>query len=65
MGNDPQQILKLRRFEGSYNWRGLGFPIALNKIDVFEQNNDVSVNVFAMGWRKEKLYILRKVKFND
>ena len=59
---------------------GLEFPVAINEIDIFKQNNNVSVNVLAIesggegGGReeeclsnrreKEKLYILRKSKFN-
>ena len=64
IGNNPQRITKLRRFEGNYEWGGLEFPIALNNIDVFKWKNDVSVNVLAIGGWKEKLYILRKSKFN-
>ena len=65
IGKDPPRILKLRRFEGGYDWRGLGFPLPLNKIDVFKRNNNVSVNVLAIGRGKEKLYILRKATFSD
>ena len=32
---------------------------------IFEQYSNVSVNVLAIGGGKEKLYILRKAKFND
>ena len=46
-------------------WRGLKFPLPLSKIGVFEQNNNVSVNVLAIGKGKEKLYILRKAKFDN
>ena len=60
-----ERILKLRRFEGDYIWRGLELPLPLSKIGVFEQNNNVSVNVLAIGGGKEKLYILRKAKFNN
>ena len=38
----PKRILNLRRFEGSYSWRRLTFPIPLNKISIFEQKNNVS-----------------------
>ena len=62
--NDPQQISKLRKFEGSYDWGGLTFLIALNEIGGFEQKNNVSVNVLAIGG-EEKLYILRKSKFDN
>ena len=45
IGNNSQQISKLSRFKGNYKWRGLEFPIAINEIDIFEQKNDISVNV--------------------
>ena len=36
-----------------------------SKIGIFEQNNNVSVNILAIRGGKEKLYILRKAKFNN
>ena len=53
IGNNSQQISKLRRFEGKCDWSGLTFPDALDKIKVFKWKNDVSVNV--LGLVKEKL----------
>ena len=32
----PERILKDRRFEDDYDWRGLEFPIVLNKISIFD-----------------------------
>ena len=32
----PEQISKLRKFEGDYDWRGLEFPVALYKIGIFQ-----------------------------
>ena len=58
----PEQTWNLRRFEGSYDWTGLTFLITLSKISVFEWKNDVSVNILAIAG--EKLYILRKAKFD-
>ena len=55
---------KLRRFEDDYDWRGLEFLIALDKIKVFKRNN-VSVNVLTIRGGKEKLYILRKAKLDS
>ena len=62
IGNGPQRISKLRRLEGNYEWGSI--PIALDEIDIFERKNDVSVNVLATGEGKEKLYVLRKSKFD-
>ena len=39
------------------------FFTPLNEIDVFEWNNNVSVNVLAV--QGEKIHILRKSKFDD
>ena len=50
IGNNPQRISKLRRFEGNYNWGG--FPVTINKIDIFELINDVSMNVLAIEGEK-------------
>ena len=35
----PERITKLQRYEDQYNWQGLEFPVAINKIDKFEKNN--------------------------
>ena len=58
-----ERISQFRRFEDNYDWRGLVFPVPLNKIDIFEWNNNVSVNVLAA--QDDKFYILRKSKFDD
>ena len=62
MDSHPEQILNLRRFEGSYDWSELTFPITLNKIDVFEWKTNVFVKILGIEGGKEKLYILRKAK---
>ena len=42
----PERITKLQRYEDQYNWQGLEFPVAINKIDRFEKNKeDIAVNV--------------------
>ena len=65
IGDILQRISIFRRFEGNYDWRGLEFPLPLSKISVFKKENNVFVNVLAIGGRKEKLYILRKAKFDS
>ena len=40
------------------NWSGLEFPIAFNKIDVFEKKNDISVTVLAP--KGPEVYVARK-----
>ena len=63
IGNNPQRISKLRRFEDDYEWGGLEFSFAINKIDIFDWKN-IFVNVLAIEGGKKKLYILRKAKFD-
>ena len=48
----------LRKFTDNYNWSGLEFPVAINKISVFEKKNDVSVMVLAL--KGPQVYIARK-----
>ena len=40
-----------------FNWKGIEFPVSLNKIDKFEKQNPFAVNVF--GIEGEKVYPLR------
>ena len=51
------------RYTNNYNWSGLEFPVAINKINKFEKNNNISVNV--LGVKEQKPYICRKSKYND
>ena len=61
IGKNPDRISLFRRYEDQYNWQGLKFPVAINKIDKFEKNNeDIAVNVLYIcsgrkrGTSKEK-----------
>ena len=48
-----------------YNWTGLKFPVAVNKIDRFEKNNpSVGVNVLAIYNNKE-IYVCHRSKHFD
>ncbi|MCE2507588.1 MAG: hypothetical protein J4F36_14200, partial [Nitrosopumilaceae archaeon] len=56
---------KIFEFSKNYNWDGLEFPMAVNKIKKFEQNNnDIAVNVLAVTDDKKGFYILRRSRFN-
>ena len=37
IGKDLQQVLNLGKFENKYDWSGLEFPVAINKIGIFEK----------------------------
>ena len=46
IGLNPECILKLRKYDNNHNWSRLEFPVAINKIDEFEKNdNDIVVYV--------------------
>ena len=55
-------IKKIMRYTNNYNWSGLKFPVAINKINEFEKSNNISIN--ALGIKGEKPYICRKSKYN-
>ena len=57
-----QRISNIKPYTNNYNWTGLEFPVAVNKIDRFEKNNpSVAVNVLAIGKGKE-IYVCRRSK---
>ena len=51
------------RHTNNYNWSGLDFPVAISKINEFEMNNDISINV--LGVKGKRIYICRKSKHYD
>jgi len=62
---NPERINNLKKFENLYNWNGLEFPMAMNKIDKFKRNNpEISVNVLSHNERSD-IYICRKSKYCD
>ena len=59
----PECISSITRYTNNYNWSRLKFPVAINKINEFEKNNNISINV--LGIKGQKPYICRKSKYND
>ena len=57
---DLQCVSNLKKFTDNYDWSGLEFPVAINKIGVFKKKNDVSVNILAL--KGPEVYIARKSK---
>ena len=55
---DPQRVSNLRKFTNNYDWSGLKFPGAIKNINVFEMNNDISINVLSA--ENKDIYIYRK-----
>ena len=58
IGKDPQRVLNLKKIADNYDWSGLEFPVANNKIGIFERKNDDSVTVLAL--KGSEIYIARK-----
>ena len=54
----PERVSNQRKFVGNYDWTGLEFPVSTKGIGVFENRNDISVNVLAIEGKD--IYILRK-----
>ena len=62
---NPERISNIKPYTNNYNWTGLEFPVAVNKIDRFEKNNPlVAVNVLAIHNNKE-LYVCHRSKHFD
>ena len=47
----PERVSNIVRYTNNYNWSGLEFLVAINKISEFEKNNDIAVNV--LGYTKD------------
>ena len=60
---DHQQVSKLKRYEGEFDWSGLEFPVSLRDINKFERNKEIGVNILAI--ENKKIYIYRKGKDYD
>ena len=58
IGNNPERVSKLRRYEGEFDWSGLEFPVSFRDINKFERNNEIGVNILAV--ENKKIYICRK-----
>ena len=60
--NNERIDKKLVEKSKEFNWEGIEFPIKLNQIEKFVNNNaDISVSVF--GFENEKPYPLKKLKY--
>ena len=58
IGNNPERISKLKRFEADFDWSGVGFPVSFRDIKGFESRNHISINILAVEDRQ--IYICRK-----
>ena len=58
IGNNPERISKLKRFEADFDWCGVGFLVSFRDIKGFESRNQISINILAVEDRQ--IYICRK-----
>ena len=63
IGNNPERISKLKRYEGEFDWGDLEFPVSFRDRNKFERNNETGVNIIAI--ENKKTYICRKGKDYD
>ena len=61
IGNNPERVSKLRRYERELDWGDLEFPVSFRDINKFERNNEIGVNILAIGNKKTYIYV-EKVK---
>ena len=54
----PERISNLIEFSNDYDWSGLKFPVSIKDINIFEMNNDLSVNLLSV--ENKDVYICRK-----
>ena len=63
MKSHPEIVTdKLRKQAEEFDWTGCTFPMAVNKIKLFEKRNDVSVNVYYWDGAVSPLKVTRKEK---
>ena len=52
IGNNPERISKLKRFEKDFDWSGIKFPVSIKDIKGFEDKNRISINLLAIEHRE-------------
>ena len=52
IGNNPERVSKLRRYEGDFDWSDIEFPVSFRGINKFERNNEIGVNILAVENKK-------------
>ena len=60
----PERVSNIIGYANNYNWSGLEFPVAINKINEFKKNsNDTAV--YVLGVKGKRIYICRNSKHYD
>ena len=56
IGNNPERVSKLRRYEEDFDWSDIEFPVSFRDINKFERNNEIGVNILAVE-NKKHIYV--------
>ena len=57
VGNNPERVSKLRRYEEEFDWSDIEFPVSFRDINKFERNNEIGVNILAVENKKTYIYM--------
>lgn len=57
--HNVSNYLKLKN--NIYDWSGITFPVKLDDIPKFEQNNDISINVYGVNERLQRIFPMKVV----
>ena len=63
IGDHPERISKLRRYEDDFDWDGIGFPASTRDIKRFKSRNEITISI--LSFKSKKVYICRKGKEYD
>ena len=58
IGDNPERVCKLRRYEEEFDWGDIAFPVSFRDINKFERDNEIGVNILAV--ENKNIYICRK-----
>ena len=60
VGNNPERVSKLKKYEEEFNWSGLEFPVSFRDINKFESRNKIGVNI--LGVENKRCISVERVK---
>ena len=63
VGDHPERISKLRRYEDDFDWTGIKFPASFRDIKRIESRNKITINIPA--FKCKQVYICRKGREYD
>ena len=58
IGNNPERVSKLRRYEAEFDWSDIEFPVSFRDINKFERNNEIGVNILAV--ENKNIYLWKR-----